>query len=207
MITEKIKFYLNVAAGVLIVGLIGTVFVLSSSLKTARNDRDGYQQTVETILSECKTWKTKDSLSVAKNGLLNLKISELERYRKEDLETIKSLKKRNEDLKNMILQQSETNVVVKTEVRDSIVYVDSSKFNIRYFTWADPWVSVQGHLNDDLVSMEVSNKDSLVVGVTTEYKRFLGFLWKTSKVKTQHVYAVSKNPHTTIKNIEYINVQ
>lgn len=59
----------------------------------------------------------------------------------------------------------------------------------------------------DSVDLTVNSTDSLVIGVTTEYKRFLGFLWRTKKIKSQKVYAISKNPHTTITNVECVNIR
>ena len=93
---------------------------------------------MEAALVECDTWRTKDSLSVAKSNTLTLRIDELERYRKSDLEQIKKLKKRNEDLDQIISHQSQTIAEIKTQVRDSIVYVDSSVYKAQVFNWSDP---------------------------------------------------------------------
>jgi len=62
-----------------------------------------------------------------------LRIAELEKYRKSDLKTIESLKKKNEDLDNLIKNASNTEIKIITEVRDSIIYVDSLYNTIRVF--------------------------------------------------------------------------
>lgn len=51
------------------------------------------------------------------------------------------------------------------------------------------------------------NRDSLLVAETVKYKRFLGFLWKTSKVKDRKVDVVSKNPHTKILGVEFTTIR
>lgn len=189
-------------AGISII-LIIIIFLQFGRINTLKSDRDLYRQNMNSALTECVTWKTKDSISVAKNNTLTLRIVELEKYRKSDLKTIESLKKKNEDLDNLIKNTSNTEIKVVTEVRDSIVYVDSSYNSIRVFNWADNWAKVSGEIYKDEVAINISNKDSLYISAVTVYKRFLGFLWKTKKIKEQNVYAVSKNPHTTIENIEY----
>lgn len=175
-------------------------------ISNIKSDRDIYKRNLESALSECILWRTKDSISMAKNNVLTLKLADLERYRENDTKTIKMLKKRNEDLNQLLLERSVTQIKVVTEVKDSIVYVDSSAYKTKHFKWSDPWVDVKGKLIDDSVDLSVESRDSLVVGVTTKYKRFLGFLWRTKKIEEQNVYATSKNPHTVIQNVECINV-
>lgn len=189
-------------AGIVII-LIIIIFLQFGRINTLKSDRDLYRQNMNSALTECVTWKTKDSISVAKNNTLTLRIAELEKYRKSDLKTIESLKKKNEDLDNLIKNTSNTEIKVVTEVRDSIVYVDSLYNTVRVFNWADNWAKVTGEIYKNEVAINISNKDSLFISAVTVHKRFLGFLWKTKKIKEQNVYAISKNPHTTIENIEY----
>lgn len=189
-------------AGIVII-LIIIIFLQFGRINTLKSDRDLYRQNMNSALTECVTWKTKDSISVAKNNTLTLRIAELEKYRKSDLKTIESLKKKNEDLDNLIKNTSNTEIKVVTEVRDSIVYLDSLYNTVRVFNWADNWAKVTGEIYKNEVAINISNKDSLFISAVTVHKRFLGFLWKTKKIKEQNVYAISKNPHTTIENIEY----
>mgnify|MGYP006907959297 CR=1 FL=1 len=183
--------------------LIAIICFQFNRINIIKSDRDLYKQNMNSALTECVVWKTKDSLSVAKNNTLTLRIAELEKYRKSDLKTIESLKKKNEDLDNLIKNASNTEIKIITEVRDSIIYVDSLYNTIRVFNWSDNWAKVNGEIYKNEVAINISNKDSLFISAVTIHKRFLGFLWKTKKIKEQNVYAISKNPHTTIENIEY----
>ena len=47
-------------------------------------------------------------------------------------------------------------------------------------------------------------RDSLLVVETVQRKRFLGFLWKTKRVKSREIDVVSKNPYTDIVGVESI---
>ena len=186
----------------IICALVIFIVIMFKQNNIISKDRDLYKRNMNSALIECVEWKTKDSLSAAKNATLNLKISELERYRIDDINQINQLKKKNEELNNLIKNSSKTEIKVITQLKDTVIYKDT----VKYFNWNDNWTSVKGLIQKDTVDLNISNSDSLVISVATKYKRFLGFLWKTKKIKDQNVYVVSKNPHTTITNIEYYGI-
>ena len=186
----------------IICALVIFIIIMFKQNNIISQDRDLYKRNMNSALMECVEWKTKDSLSAAKNATLNLKISELERYRINDINQINQLKKKNEELNNLIKNSSKTEIKIITQLKDTVIYKDT----VKYFNWNDNWTSVKGLIQKDTVDLNISNSDSLVISVATKYKRFLGFLWKTKKIKDQNVYVVSKNPHTTITNIEYYGI-
>ena len=186
----------------IICALVIFIIIMFKQNSIISQDRDLYKRNMNSALIECVEWKTKDSLSAAKNATLNLKISELERYRIDDINQINQLKKKNEELNNLIKNSSKTEIKIITQLKDTVIYKDT----VKYFNWNDNWTSVRGLIQKDTVDLNISNSDSLVISVATKYKRFLGFLWKTKKIKDQNVYVVSKNPHTTITNIEYYGI-
>ena len=186
----------------IICALVIFIVIMFKQNNIISQDRDLYKRNMNSALMECVEWKTKDSLSAAKNATLNLKISELERYRINDINQINQLKKKNEELNNLIKNSSKTEIKIITQLKDTVIYKDT----VKYFNWNDNWTSVRGLIQKDTVDLNISNSDSLVISVATKYKRFLGFLWKTKKIKDQNVYVVSKNPHTTITNIEYYGI-
>ena len=186
----------------IICALVIFIIIMFKQNNIISQDRDLYKRNMNSALMECVEWKTKDSLSAAKNATLNLKISELERYRINDINQINQLKKKNEELNNLIKNSSKTEIKIITQLKDTVIYKDT----VKYFNWNDNWTSVRGLIQKDTVDLNISNSDSLVISVATKYKRFLGFLWKTKKIKDQNVYVVSKNPHTTITNIEYYGI-
>lgn len=186
----------------IICALVIFIVIMFKQNNIISQDRDLYKRNMNSALIECVEWKTKDSLSAAKNATLNLKISELERYRSNDINKINQLKKKNEELNNLIKNSSKTEIKIITQLKDTVIYKDT----VKYFNWNDNWTSVKGLIQKDTVDLNINNSDSLVISVATKYKRFLGFLWKTKKIKDQNVYVVSKNPHTTITNIEYYGI-
>ena len=186
----------------IICALVIFIIIMFKQNNIISQDRDLYKRNMNSALIECAEWKTKDSLSAAKNATLNLKISELERYRSNDINQINQLKKKNEELNNLIKNSSKTEIKIITQLKDTVIYKDT----VKYFNWNDNWTSVKGLIQKDTVDLNINNSDSLVISVATKYKRFLGFLWKTKKIKDENVYVVSKNPHTAITNIEYYGI-
>ena len=79
---------------------------------------------------------------------------------------------------------------------------------LKCFNYKSKWTDVVGcvDLKRDTVELQISNRESLKIVETVKYKRFLGFLWKTNKVKSRQVDVVSQNPATSIVNVDYISI-
>ena len=178
-------------------------------IKRLTEERDRYRSNTEILLQDVRTYQTKDSLNAAKVGVLELKLSEFERYRADDAALIKTLQVKNRELEALTSAQSQTIIDLRGTVRDSLVYVDRVVVDtLRCITAADKWFSFDGCVNrkNEFTGTFV-NRDSILVAATVQYKRFLGFLWKTKKIKNREIDVVSKNPHTKIMGVEYIEIE
>ena len=78
------KKYLIIAAIALAVAAVVTIWVQRSRINTLTGERDKYRTNTETLLQEVSRYQTKDSLNAAKVGVLELKLSEFEKYRADD---------------------------------------------------------------------------------------------------------------------------
>ena len=105
-------------------------WVQQSRIKRLTAERDKYRSNTETLLQDVRTYKTKDSLNVAKVGNLELKLSEYKKYRADDAALIKSLQTKNRDLQRVTTAQMETINELRANVRDSIVYLPGAKVNV-----------------------------------------------------------------------------
>ena len=119
----------------IICALVIFIVIMFKQNNIISQDRDLYKRNMNAALMECVEWKTKDSLSAAKNATLNLKISELERYRIDDINQINQLKKKNEELNNLIKNSSKTEIKIITQLKDTVIYKDT----VKYFNWNDNW--------------------------------------------------------------------
>lgn len=204
------KKYIIIAAIALAVAAVVTIWVQHSRINQLTGERDKYRTNTETLLQDVSRYQTKDSLNAAKVGVLELKLSEFERYRASDAELIKTLQTKNRELEAVTTAQMETITELRGTVRDSIVYLpgDTTTTVLKCVDISDPWFYLKGCTTPDgTFTGTFINRDSILIAATVQYKRFLGFLWKTNKVKNREIDIISKNPHTKIIGVEYIEIE
>lgn len=204
------KKYLIIAAIALAVAAVVTIWVQRSRINQVTGERDKYRTNTETLLQDVSRYQTKDSLNAAKVGVLELKLSEFEKYRASDAELIKTLQTKNRELERVTTTQMETINELRATVRDSIVYLpgDTTTIVLKCVDISDPWFSLKGCTTPDgeFTGTHI-NRDSLLIVETVQYKRWLGFLWKTKKIKNREIDVISRNPHTKIMGVEYIEIE
>lgn len=172
-------------------------------------ERDKYRSNTETLLQDVRTYQTKDSLNAAKVGNLELKLSEYKKYRADDAALIKSLQTKNRDLQRVTTAQMETINELRANVRDSIVYLpgDTVTTVLRCIEYSDKWVDFDGCIINNTFSGKIITRDSLLITESVQYKRWLGFLWKTKRIKNREFDIVSKNPNSKITGFEVITIE
>ena len=193
----------------MVVAAVATIWVQRTKIEKLTDERNRYRGNTETLLQDVETYKTKDSLNAAKVGVLELKLSEFERYRASDAELIKTLQTKNRELERVTTTQMETINELRATVRDSIVYLpgDTVTTVLRCIEYSDKWVDFDGCIKNNTFSGKIITRDSLLITETVQYKRWLGFLWKTKKIKNREIDVISRNPHTKIMGVEYIEIE
>ena len=204
------KKYLIIAAIALAVAAVVTIWVQRSRINELTGERDKYRTNTETLLQDVSRYQTKDSLNAAKVGVLELKLSEFEKYRASDAELIKTLQTKNRDLERVTTTQMETINELRATVRDSVVYLpgDTVTTILRCVDIVEPYFELHGCATPDgqFTGTHI-NRDSLLIVETVQYKRWLGFLWKTKKIKNREIDVVSKNPATKILGVEFVTIE
>lgn len=185
-------------------------WVQQSRIKSLTAERDKYRSNTETLLQDVRTYQTKDSLNAAKVGNLELKLSEYKKYRADDAALIKSLQTKNRELERVTTTQMETINELRATVRDSVVYLpgDTVTTVLRCVDIVEPYFELHGCATPDgqFTGTHI-NRDSLLIVETVQYKRWLGFLWKTKKIKNRQIDVVSKNPATKILGVEFVTIE
>ena len=204
------KKYLIIAAIALAVASVVTIWVQRSRINQLTGERDKYRTNTETLLQDVSRYQTKDSLNAAKVGVLELKLSEFEKYRASDAELIKTLQTKNRELERVTTTQMETINELRATVRDSVVYLpgDTVTTVLRCVDIVEPYFELHGCATPDgqFTGTHI-NRDSLLIVETVQYKRWLGFLWKTKKIKNRQIDVVSKNPTTKILGVEFVTIE
>jgi len=170
-------------------------------------ERDKYRNNTETLLSDVETYRVRDSLNAARVQSLELTVKEFERFRAADAALIKQLKARNRDLAAVNKTQSQTIIELQAAPRDTFIVRDSIPIPAVAVHCGDAWFDFTGVLTRDEFTGKLEHRDSLYLVETVQYKRFLGFLWRTNKVKNRQLDCVSKSPHNSIKGLEYVVIE
>lgn len=201
------KKYLIWAA--IILAVAAALWVQHAKIKRLTDERDKYRSNTEILLQDVKTYQTKDSLNAIKVGNLELSLAEYKKYRADDLALIKTLRAKNRDLERVTTTQMETINELRATVRDSIVYLpgDTVTTVLRCIEYSDKWVDLDGCIINNTFSGKIITRDSLLITESVQYKRWLGFLWKTKRIKNREFDIVSKNPNSKITGFEVITIE
>lgn len=186
-----------------------TVKQLKSENTTLESNQAALLLERDFALSESQKYKVRDSLSAAKVTALELSVAQYKKYRAEDLKLISSLNIKKSELEKVINSQTETISSLKTELRDTTIISEHGADTLKSFEYMSEWIDVNGivNLSKDEVELDIANREALTVVETVQYKRFLGFLWKTKQIKNREVDIVSKNPHTKIIDIDVSSIK
>lgn len=202
-----------------IIAIMAVAFMLAMhKIRNLKKENARLKSNQEVLLIENKTamaenqkYKVSDSLNAIRVSQLEFTLKEYKKYRADDLKLIKQLKAKKSDLQNVVTSQLETISTLSAKLSDSIEVnkADNIIDTIKCFDYKSKWTDVKGHisLKNNSITLQIKNRESLKIVETVTRKRFLGFLWKTRKVKSRQVDVVSENPNTEIVNCEYVSIE
>ena len=184
--------------GVLVVVLVA--YFLNVRVSQLKHDRDTYKRNNAVLLNDVKYYRALDSLNAARVVVLELTIQDYERFMKEDADLINKLKRKNEELQNFSKIQAETIIKIRAQVKDSLIYIpgDTAYQSIPCVSFRDSWTNIEACVYNDTLIGDIQIRDRLILYETIIYKRFLGVLWKTKKIKGRSFRLVSQHPCTEI---------
>lgn len=197
-----VAFYIIIA---LAVG--GSAIVAAKRIGRLTHERDRYWNNTKTLLEKVETYKVRDSLNAARVQALEFTLKEFERFRAEDAKLIRDLKGRTRDLSALNKTQAQTIIDLQAAPVDTFIVRDSIPIPAVAVHCGDAWFDFSGVLTRDNFTGKLEHWDSLYLVETVQYKRFLGFLWRTNKVKNRQLDCISKSPHNSIKGLEYIVIE
>ena len=199
----------------LCVALIGIAFLfIKTSNLTKENARLQNNQSIllsenNALIAESQKYKTSDSLNAIKVNELRLTLEEYKKYRSDDLALINRLKVDKREMQKVIDLQARTIDDLSAPLHDTLVIYKESEIEAKAFSYRSSWTDVDGVINlqSDSVSLSIKNRESLVIVESVKYKRFLGFLWRTKRIKSRSVDIVSRNPNTEIVGADYESIE
>lgn len=190
--------------------LCGVIGLQSARIRTLRTDRDVYRRNTEALLDSVAHYRTREGLNAAAVRSLELTLSEFERYRADDARLIRTLRANVRDLERVTTAQTATIYELSATARDTVVirgdHADPD--TLKCVEYRSPWLDFAGCIDgENRFTGTIESRDSLLYVEHVERARFLGFLWRTRRVKGRRQEIVSRNPHTTIRSAEFITIR
>lgn len=195
---------------VILIAIIGCVSFAYNYTKLSKENKL-LKNNQEVLLDSNKSYKVRDSLNAVNAKLFELKMSELKKYREEDMRLINDLKLSKSQLEKIISLKTETINSLKAALKDSIVRdtVTNQIDTLKCFNYKSVWIDVDGCMHKDSVNLQVKNREKLKVIESLEKKKFWFMklpIWLFG-YKNKQLDIISLNPNTTITNVEYISVR
>lgn len=180
---------------------LGAIFILYKREKTIEFEKEAYRSSCSVMLDSLHKYKVNDSLNAIQVGELMLTIKEYKKYKADNEKILSKLKS------DKITSSADVKLVaVDTLYLPLSPITVINKDSIRRFTYSDKWTSLQGTLHNDSVQINMRNTEELIIAEGLECKKFL-FIKLPPKLfgyKSRKLEVLSKNPKTTIAEVEWV---
>ena len=195
------KKYLLIACVILAVlcaSLLGAVRELTQ-------EKDRLTGNQEALMEEVQYYQDEAGRQAASVQRLEFSKSELEAYNGELTQRIEDLNIKLKRVQAATTTATQTNVEIKTIIKDTIIYRDTGMLVLPAIKWQDPWVNVDGIIKpDSTVDLSIQSVDTLFQVVHRVPKKFWFIKYGTKAIRQE---ITSSNPHTKIVYSEYIELE
>lgn len=204
------KAYINNALVAL--GTVAIIISLLLHISSLKKSLHSYKRNQDILLSSMsESYRTKDSLSALRTERLELTLDEYKRYREEDMELIKSLKADRKNLQGIVSASTSTISSLRSALRDSVRTdtVTNLVDTLKCFDYTSKWFDASGCFSKDSTEIRIATRESLILVDHKERKKFLFFKLPGSifGYKSRSMTVTSKNPSTTITEVEYVGIK
>lgn len=193
--------YLCIACVILAVAC-ASLWGVNSNLRQEKERLTGNQ---EALMDEVQYYQDEAGRNAASVQRLELSKAELEAYNGELTQRIEDLNIKLKRVQAATTTATQTNVEIKTIIKDTIIYRDTGMLVLPAIKWKDPWVNVDGIIKpDSTVDLSIQSVDTLFQVVHRVPKKFLFIRYGTKAIRQE---ITSSNPHTKIVYSEYIELK
>lgn len=187
-----------------VIALLLIIAWLSYSVDRIKDERDRYKSNQTTLMSRVEFYQTENGKSVASVQRLMLTFDELKENYDSVCRTADELRIKVKRLQSVSNTATKSEVIFKTVVRDSMVYVKGDPVDLSVFDWRDPWTDVSGIIDRDSVELHIQSCDTLVQMVHRVPHKWWFIKWGTKAIRQE---VMSRNPHTKMVYSEYLELK
>ena len=192
------KKYIVIA--VIFLLLIISLGISIKSCSNLRKEKETLETNQAVLIKQNETFKTKDNLSATKINALTMNLSSTKEYYSNLIKEAEKAGIAAKRINSITEVGTVTRDTLIINIRDSIFLKDT----IKCFDYNDNYMSMQGCIKKDSLTLNYSNQDSLIQFVSIVPKQWLCFKWG---VKAINQTIVSKNPKTTFLYQKYIEIK
>lgn len=184
--------------------LAASLTVSIKSCQDIRTDRNRLSDNQRTLLTDIEFYRTKDSLSVASVERLTLTNREFRKYAGELEKTVDELNLKLKRLQSASQSATETEYLIKTEIRDSIIILPGRIDTLSCINYRDPYFTFSGSITGKQFSGLIQSRDTIIQMIHRVPRRFWFIRWGTKAIRQE---VISRNPYSRITYTEYIELK
>lgn len=181
--------------------LVITIILLAVFLNQIIKEKNRLSDNQTSLLQTTRHYKTLDSLNVASVEKLTLSNQEFKSYNEALVKTVESLNIKVKRLQSVSQTSIKTEYLVKTEVRDSLIYRSSIPDTIKCINHKEPWLKMAGCIQNKIFTGTIEIPDTIVQVVHRVPRKCLFIKYGTKAIRQE---VISKNPHTQVVYAKYI---
>lgn len=188
---------------IIILGVLLTALIVVSNYAfNAYHQKNRLEDNQRALLSEVEVIKMENGRYKTDVHVLQLTNKELKAYKDSFKKDVEDLGIKFNQVLSIAKNSTETNTSFKTYIKDSVI---NDTVKIGTFNYNDSFTSVKGEIYGDIVSVNISSRDSIIQVVYDERSAFRRIvLFWTKPVLKQTISA--SNPNCQIKYSEYIHL-
>lgn len=191
--------------------LVAAIAFLSYRVRSLQSERERLQNNQTALMEDVTYYKTESGKYAASVQSLELSKSELQEHCDDLVKTIEDLNVKIKRIQSVSTTATKTEVPIKTEVRDSIVYREPDSLlrpvlvdTIKRITFKDQWVHLDGTIDKGMFTGKIQTVDTLIQVVHRVPHQWWFFKWGTKAIRQE---IRSSSPYTKIVYTEYIELK
>ena len=208
-----LKRYVFYLICLLLLGLATFAVRNCKVVNSLREEVETYQRNERGFIDAIEHYKNCNDLSCAKVDELTLSLDDAYKVIGEDKKTIESLNVKLKNMEQLTKVATKTEIKVVERLKDTTIVKERETIfrdtihDVRYVDVVKPYYEVHATIVHDTIDMDITTHDSLLIVESVEYKRFLGFLWKTKRIKRRTFDVIAKNPNTVIDDFKVVTIK
>lgn len=188
----------------LIVAMVMIIIILFSMLRTSNKEKKRFESNQHSLLEHVEYLKTESGKSAAEVEKLALTNKEFKAHEDDLLEKVNDLNLKVRRLQSATQVGTKTEYVVKTEIKDSLVYIEGQTIKLKCVDFTNGWLTVDGCVRDGEFDGFIQSVDTLSHFIHRVPKRFLFIKYGTKGI---NLSVMTSNPYSKITYTKYIELK